>query len=238
MKPYYTDKYCTIYHGDCLEIMPELESVDLVLTDPVYKNENTNYASRNRGKRLLKGIITEPKDWGIIHGSDIDFDPNPFLDFKEVILFGGNYFSNKLPPSPKWIIWDKRNGVTPDDNADCEMAWTNLKGVSRIHYQLWKGICRKGRENIAIQGDKLHPFQKPIELMKFCLNESKTKGTVLDPFMGSGTTLVAAKELGRKAIGIEIEEKYCEIAVKRLQQEVIEFPSQESTNQETQEKIF
>ncbi len=204
--------------------MPGLdESVELLLTDPTYKYEDTNYASRNRGKGYLKGIITEPKDWGKIKGSDKLFDPTQFLIFPKIILWGANYYSDKLPPSSKWIIWDKRREVASDDNADCEMAWTNLKGVSRIYRQLWKGICREGQENISISGNKLHPFQKPIRLMIFCIKQANIDGLVFDPFMGSGTTLVAAKQLGRKSIGIEIEEKYVKIAVKRLVQEPIPF---------------
>jgi len=221
---FYQDDWATIYCGNCLEIIGKTAfDPDLLLTDPTYKKEDTNYALRNRGNKFLKGIFTKPKNWGEIAGMNKPFDPKPFLGIPSIILWGANYYADKLPPASKWIIWDKRKDVPSDDNADCEMAWTNLKGVTRIYRQLWKGICREGRENIAIQGDKFHPFQKPVKLMKFCINEAGHTYLVFDPFMGSGSTLVAAKELNRKSIGIEINPDYCEIAVKRLKQEVFDF---------------
>ena len=224
MKPYYEHNGITIYHGDCLEIMPQLEPVDLVLTDPMYMNANikTESTQRNRGN-VSKGIIVKGNDWDDIQGLDKPFDPEPFLNYPNVILWGANHYCSRLPDNKRWLIWDKRKDVKPDDNSDCELAWTNKKGADRIFRYLWKGICREGRENIAIQGSKYHPFQKPVALMKWCIKVSKTTGTIGDFQMGSGTTLVAAKELGRKAIGIEIEEKYCEIAVDRLRQEVFAF---------------
>jgi len=221
VRPYYEHNGITIYHGDCRELLP---SHDLILTDPQYqladgKQANTMNATARRGANYLKGTITIPKDWGDLCGDEQPFDPR-FLLRGKVILWGAIHYADKLPNSSSWLIWDKRDGVAQDDNADCEMAWSNIGGPARIYRQLWKGICRAGEENIAIQGDKLHPFQKPLGLMKWCIQLTDAK-TIFDPFMGSGTTLVAAKNLGRKAIGIEIEERYCEIAVKRLRQEVL-----------------
>jgi len=223
VKPYYQDNAVTIYHGDCREILPQLDPVDLVLTDPPYGiNANVKtHSTRRNCQRIFKGIKHINKDWDDIFGDNEPFNPSVFLSFPEICFFGANHFADKLPVSACWIIWDKRDGGPSDDNADCEIAWSNFKGPARLYRQMWRGWLRAGVENISISGGKMHPLQKPIGLMKFCINLSKTTGLILDPFMGSGTTLRAAKDLGRKAIGIEIEEKYCEIAAKRMAQEVL-----------------
>ena len=207
----------TLYLGDCREILPTLGKVDAVVTDPPY---GIAYRSqRGADRRPLKGIRTIGHEWQPIAGDDAPFDPSPLLRFPKIVLFGANHYSERLPSSSSWIIWDKRDGVLSDDNADCEMAWTNLRGVARIHRQLWKGICRAGEENIAIAGSKVHPNQKPIGLMKFCIQRcGDDVQSVLDPFMGSGTTGVAAVKLGRKFIGIEIEPKYFDIACRRIEE--------------------
>ena len=136
------------------------------------------------------------------------------------MLFGGNYFADRLPTASGWIVWDK---MRPEDldQATAELAWTNfVKGV-RVFRFLWNGMIRASDEMLQ------HPTQKPVALMTWILSLRWTPpGTVLDPFMGSGTTLVAAKQLGRRAIGIEIEEKYCEIAIERLRQRSL-FPPDE-----------
>jgi site-specific DNA-methyltransferase (adenine-specific) len=223
MKPYYEHAGITIYHGDSLLVDWPLDA-DLLLTDPMYGNSaNILGKSSRRGERTFKGLAIKPKDWELQVSDDEPFDPRDCLYYPEAILWGGNYYSSKLPDSQSWIVWDKRAGGSSDDNADCELAWSNIGGPARIFTHLWRGWIRAGRENIAVEGDKLHPFQKPYALMCFCLALSRTTGPVFDPYMGSGTVLVAAKDLGRKAIGIEIEEKYCEIAAKRLSQEVLDF---------------
>ena len=232
VSPYYEHAGITIYHSDCREILPSLPKVDVSLVaDPQYqlasgKRATTMNKSAKRGeRRQVKGItLTTATDWGEFSGDDEPFDPAPYLEFEEVILWGAIHYSDCLPRSSAWLIWDKRDGAAIDDNADVEMAWTNLRGPARLYRHLWKGLCRAGEENASVQGSKLHPFQKPLALMKWCVAKT-TANTILDPFMGSGTSLVAAKNLGRKAIGIEIEEKYCEIAAKRLSQEVFDFPA-------------
>lgn len=209
--PYYQDDAVTIYHGDCLGILPHLPKVDLVLTDPPYGiNHPTEY--NKRGRDMIAGC----RDYPRVFGDDAPFDPLPWIDIAPCILWGGNYFASKLPDQSGWLVWDKER---PDDldQATCELAWTNIvKGVRRIRH-LWNGCMKKGRESLE------HPTQKPVEVMSWCLSLRWTVGCkmILDPFMGSGTTLRAAKDLGRKAIGIEIEEKYCEIAAKRMAQEVM-----------------
>lgn len=221
--PYYSEKGLTIYHGDCREILSHLEPVDLVLTDPPYGiNYRSNHNSSRRGK-FAKWVRYENMP-GII-GDDSPIDPRPLLKCApKLAIFGGNYLADQLPPTRCWIVWDKRDGIGPNNQADCELAWTNLDKPSRIYRHLWSGLLRAGEENVSLQ-DKMHPHQKPLALLKFIIaySDIDDAGTILDPYMGSGTTLRAAKDLGRKAIGIEVEEKYCEIAAKRLAQEVLQL---------------
>lgn len=124
------------------------------------------------------------------------------------IIFGGNYYA--CPPASCWLVWDKENGST--DFADCELAWTNLdKAVRRIRF-MWHGMLRANGET---RGD--HPTQKPIGVMRWAIQQLPADArTILDPFMGSGTTGVAAVKLGRKFTGIEIEPTYFDIACRRI----------------------
>ena len=211
MKPYYEHKGITIYHGDCREILPTLPKVDLVLTDPPY----------GIGKQVFrKNKSTKSKAFRIDYGDYMAWDKEPIeqelIDRiigqgKYACVWGGNYYS--MQPSSCWLVWDKKQ--TTKNFADCELAWTNYRRAVRMKSHLWVGMLRKDRE------PRYHPTQKPTEIMSWAIMLSHNNLTILDPFMGSGTTLRAAKDLGRKAIGIEIEEKYCEIAVKRLRQEVL-----------------
>ena len=209
IKPYYQDTYATIYHGDCLEIMPELEPVDLVLTDPPY---GISY-QHGGGKYRNAPTITDA-----VIGDDRPFDPTIFP--RPLITWGANHYHRRLPDGGRWLVWDKREDVIPErDQADCEIAWCSEHGVDRMFRHYWDGFNRKSERGTP----RKHPTQKPVALMIWCINQVGNPQTILDPFMGSGTTLVAAKQLGRKSIGIEIEEKYFEVAVKRLSQEVIEW---------------
>ena len=209
MTPYYETELGKLYHGDCLEIMPELEPVDLVLTDPPYGiGVNTKWKIRKPGQWA--------KDSMPIKGDNKPFNPKPFL-FKNTILWGGNHYASRLPDSPDWLCWDKRRqgSITRGWNApDFELAWSNIKCGARYFQYLWEGYKRDGEI-----GKHFHPTQKPIRLMEWCIELSKTSGIICDPFLGSGTTAIACERLKRKWIGIEIEEKYCEIAAKRIEQE-------------------
>lgn len=199
---------CTLYLGDCLEVMPTIGKIDAVVTDPPYGiNENTK-------KNMSRGCIAKPTDYG-----DFDWDKNPvpqsLIDkiihiSKNCILFGGNYY--QVPPTKCWLIWDKINGS--NDFADCEMAWTNLNKAVRLKKHLWNGMLRQGAERGV---KRVHPTQKPVEVMQWCIEHlPDTAETILDPFMGSGTTIVACAKLGRKGIGIELNEKYFDIACERV----------------------
>lgn len=212
----------TLYLGDCREIVPSLAiKIDAVVTDPPYgKRERTDRKSKGRDVpgRLKTTAAGWGKDWPPVHGDDEPFDPSPWLTYPKVVLFGANWIGG-LPPASKWIVWDKRENTGPDDNADCELAWTNIGGPVRMHRQLWRGICRRGEENINYGEGRVHPTQKPIALMSFCLDACRLKpgATVLDPYMGAGATGVAAVRKGLGFIGIEIEPLYFDTACRRIE---------------------
>ena len=216
MTPYYQDDYATIWHGDCREILPTLPKVDLVCTDPPYGIG----AARNErgGKRHGKAMVAST-DYGASDWDDATADADVMRALlgksTRMVIWGGNYYADVLPPMAGWLVWDKLTGE--NGYADAELAWTDFNAAVRLKQHLWKGMLRKGKE------ERHHPTQKPLEIMSWCIEQADKHGdnnTILDPFMGSGTTLRAAKDLQRKAIGIEIEEKYCEIAAQRLAQEV------------------
>lgn len=190
---------CRLILGDCLEVMPMLDKFDAVITDPPYGIANKWKGGRGHGwenSRLLSKVRNE-------------WDAKPLADFeidmilkssKEAIIWGGNYFN--LPPSRCWLVWSKpERGFSL---AEAELAWTNKDSIVRV--------IDAPRSEI----DRVHPTQKPIVVMVWCVK--KTKGSVFDPFMGSGTTGVACAKLGRKFTGIELDEEYFDIACKRIEE--------------------
>lgn len=213
LKPYYQDSHATIYHGDCREILPQLPKVDLVLTDPPYGisgsvGYNSSFASRRSKWQRRKGHT--PQDWDKEALNDIGL----ILSCGgSQIVWGGNYLT--LPPSRGWLAWHKPDA--PPTMASIELAWTCFNMNARLF------SCSISATNAERVG---HPTQKPLAVMLWCLGFAPLAQTIIDPFMGSGTTLVAAKQLGRKVIGIEIFEAYCEIAAKRLQQEYLPLASE------------
>ena len=218
--PYYPDGYVTIYHGDCLEILTHLPKVDAVVTDPPYGmnwDTNGNRFSGGETKDGFPRVKHRGVDWGDrVIGDDTPFDPSPWLEFEEVILFGSNHYAERLPVGTT-LVWIKRNDPAFGTFlSDAEIAWQ--KGGHGVY--CYRDVSSNGA---GANFPKLHLTQKTPGVMKWCLSRLKcdTDAIILDPFMGSGTTLRAAKDLGRKAIGIEIEEKYCEIAAQRMMQEVL-----------------
>lgn len=213
---------CTLYLADCLNVLPSLGAVDAVVSDPPYGIDFDCTKKRTRSSAFSMGITPlADRRWKKIDGDDKPFDPSPWIHFDKVILWGANHYADKLPSSTCWLVWDKKVDTTPDNFSDCELAWTNLPGVVKKFSHLWRGMVRAGRENIS-NGPKLHPFQKPEALMHWCLSLCKlAPGTVvLDPYMGSGTTGVAAVKYGFNFIGIESDEEHFEIAKKRIQREL------------------
>jgi len=212
--PYYDQDGITIYCGDNRTILPLLDDYDLLLTDPPYgigADKNLR-ANKQHGKAAAPSRDYGKGEW--------DNSPPPAWVLQMAmakaqwqILWGGNYYG--LAASKCWLVWDKENGN--NGYADCELAWTNLDmAVRRIKYR-WAGMLQ---ENMAEKEIRYHPTQKPVPVMEWCIGWTEAQ-TICDPWMGSGTTLIAARAKGRKAVGIEINEQYCEAAVARLAQGVL-----------------
>ena len=198
--------------GDCLEVMKNIpdKSVDLVLTDPPY-GINVIGGSKSFGSIGGSNIVKANKYHPIIN-DDIKIDfTEIFRISKNQVIFGGNYFD--LPISKGWIVWDKKTKNNWDDNfSDGELAWTSFKRPLKIFRYLYMGCLQEGKRE-----KRVHPTQKPLKLIEYIVeNYTNETNIILDPFLGSGTTAVACKSLGRRYIGIEISKEYCEIARRRV----------------------
>lgn len=193
---------CRLILGDCFEVMPLLGEVDAVVTDPPYGigRGGRSFSTSSHGGH--KGY--EDKGWDASRPEEALRLLSSLSCYK--IIWGGNYFADLFPAGDKWLSWDKGQRI---DQSDCELAYTNLKGALRVF--------TLNRVSIMTDG-AVHPTQKPVDLMKWCLGFLPDAETILDPFMGSGTTLVACAKLGRKGVGIELDPEYFEIACKRVQE--------------------
>ena len=218
MSIYYQDDHVTLYHGDSLDILPAIDGITAIVSDPPY---GINYRSTSS-----RSVSAKASNWKPIAGDSKPFSPQHMLGYPRVVLFGGNHFADKLPASPGWLIWDKLNGLTSkrhlgfNEQADCEMVWTNINRPARLFSHRWMGMLKDSEKDEA----RLHPTQKPIVLMRWVLTHTTNQDDLIcDPYAGSGSTLVAAKDLGRKVIGIELDEQYCEIIAKRCAQDVFDF---------------
>ena len=215
-KPYYEDDAVTIYHGDAREILPSLPQVDLVLTDPPYgvNTDSTRFTDSARG---VRGYEHLRKPHPALAGWE-EVDLETLFRHSAQIIWSSNHFKDQLPSGGGWLVWDKRAHNGHSLLSDGELAWMSKGTGVKIFDHVWHGFARASENS-----EHYHPTQKPVALMKWCLHFFPNARTVLDPFMGSGTTLRAAKDLGRKAIGIEIEERYCEIAANRMAQSVMDL---------------
>lgn len=186
---------CTLYLGDCLDVLPYLGTFDALVTDPPY-GINITKSNRLAVSRGMGGKTWDDKP--------IDDEAISLIRSKAAkqIIWGGNYF--QLPPTRAPLVWDKNNAGR--DFADFEMAWTNLDMVAR------RFIFRP----MNMDGGKQHPTQKPIQVMQWCISYLEGTKTILDPFLGSGTTLVACARLGLQGTGIERDEAYFDIACERV----------------------
>lgn len=203
--PYYQDDYVTLYHGDCRDILPHLEQVDLVLTDPPYGIERF---SKGFGGTRFKNYGAE-KDgivWDVTPTSDLIHEV--IAAGREAIVWGMNYLP--APRTEHFLVWSKHQPL--DNFASAELAWTNIKKTKVFDLSILS-------HNQTKFGG--HPTEKPVQLFRWCIELANNAKTILDPFAGAGTTLRAAKDMNRKSIGIEREQKYCDVIVRRLRQEVL-----------------
>jgi site-specific DNA-methyltransferase (adenine-specific) len=203
----------TLYHGDCLAILPTLPEVDAVITDPPYgmgwKAINPGATQHvNSGGRRRGGASSRHEGLTVV-GDDKPFDPSPLLTFPKVIMWGANHYGARLPVGTT-LVWIKRM----DDGfgsflSDAELAF--MKGGHGVY--CFRDLTGKAEDRM---GQREHPTQKPVRLMRWCVEQAGNPARVLDPYMGSGTTGVACAQLGRKFVGVEIEKKYFDMACERI----------------------
>jgi len=202
-KPYYQDDAVIIYNADCRDILPLIpdKSIDLVLTDPPYGIG----ADKANAHSSIRDNPKWQDDWDYLQPEAIEL---AIRLGKSAAVWGGNYYPDVLPASAAWLAWLKPEASTGFSLADFELCWTN-------------GLFAARCKTFNRRDGNAHPTQKPVEVMTWTLSFFQASLLILDPFLGSGTTALASKILGRKCIGIEIEEKYCEIAAKRCSQMVM-----------------
>lgn len=219
MTPYYSESGITIYHSDMRDELPAFPAgaFDLATCDPPYGIGESNTQNLRRSVRAAN---TDHGDyeWDKTRWDETHFSAL-FRASREQIIWGGNYYSEHLKSSPCWLVWDKDNGA--NDFSDCELAWGSFDSAVRKFRYRWNGMRQ---ENMARKEPRVYPTQKPVALMKWVLtNYVKHDFRILDACCGGGSTLVAAKDLGMKAVGIDISERACEISANRLRQEVLSF---------------
>jgi len=213
IKPYYEEENITIYNGDCLEVMKELpdKSIDLVLTDPPY-NVGIKYTDMTDDNKSSQEYINWSRQWLSIFTCPKII----FVGIKNLLLW------NEILPSPQWIIaWIKRNGQGNTGLCGTN-KWDAILCYDVLQDKLPDIIEINNDYSDKIKSRGIHPTAKPVKLFRVLLQRfTQNNDVILDPFIGIGTTLRACKDLGRKCIGIEISKEYCDIAVKRLGQEVL-----------------
>lgn len=199
---------CELILGDCLDVMPQLDKVGAVVTDPPYgiRQDKGFQGFGGFGQPIARKQYEGDWDNAV---PDAELFDLMLAQSDQAVIFGGNYFTAHLPVGRHWLVWDKLN--TMPTFSDCELAWTNIdkKSVKRLRYE-YNGLLGKREERV-------HPTQKPVEVMRWAAEQTKGQ-TILDPFMGSGTTGVACVQLQRRFIGIELDEIYFDIACKRIEE--------------------
>lgn len=190
--------------GDCIALMQEYSDnhFDLILTDPPYGINICSSGKIGGDNRNVKAT-----NYGIIIWDQKRIDKEYFDEMlrvsKNQIIFGGNYYTDYLPPTPCWIVWDKDNS---GNFADCELAWTSFKTAVRMIKYRWNGMLQGNMKN---KEKRVHPTQKPLPLFKWILEKYSNEGDLIcDPFLGSGTTLEACYQTGRNCIGFEIDPRW------------------------------
>jgi len=205
-----------LWHGDCMEVLPLLEGVDALVSDPPY---GIAYQHSGCGKAAPGAKLSPVRNAKMPIANDaVAFDPSHLLGFESVLIFGADHYRDKLPEGGALVAWDKSLGIGPADSfADAEFAWTNARVKRNVVRYLWKGVaCEKaGEEN----GKRYHPTQKPVGLMQRCIELLPAATVICDPYMGSGSTGVAAMRMGKRFIGIELDRRYFDVACERIENE-------------------
>ena len=197
----------TLYQGSCLDFMRTMENADVCITDPPYgigaEKGTSGFGSSKHTVRHYKDVWTKPTK----EMFDLILSTS-----QKVLIFGGNYFTDVLPQSNCWMVWDKTGEIKfKNPFSDCELIWTNLgRKTVKKYLRVLQGFIGKEKE-------RWHPTQKPLDLMVKIIEDNSQEGDVVfDPFMGSGTTGVACVQANRSFIGCEIDAKYFKIAKRRI----------------------
>jgi site-specific DNA-methyltransferase (adenine-specific)/modification methylase len=208
---------CRLIHGDCREVLPLLPLDAAIVTDPPYGigykhsgGGGKNHAGLNGGRP--KSCAFHEERHRVI-GDDSPFDPAPWLQWPVVLFWGASHFADKLPARKSWLVWDKHLQETGLSFAECEFAWTTAHLNAKVFRHLWQGALKAGAENAT---SRVHPTQKPERLMAWCIEQIGSPRVVCDPYMGSGSTGVAAVHLGLRFVGVEIDRRYFDIACERI----------------------
>jgi DNA modification methylase len=192
----------TLYLGSCMDVLPTLPKADAVITDPPYGINKDGQQRTTGGHGGRKAY--EFKGWDIERPSREEFEAVLRAGHKHC-LWGGNYFADLLPPTMRWLVWDKGQRI---NQSDGELAWTSLQQALRI--------CTMNRVELMQDGAE-HPTQKPVRLMEWSIEQMGDCLLILDPYMGSGSTGVAAVRMHRAFIGIERDPDYFDIACRRIE---------------------
>jgi DNA modification methylase len=206
-----------LHNADCIELLRSLsdKSIDVIVTDPPYGLGEWVGKKKNREK------LAAGNEWGVQEWDNKIPEPEYFAEMQRVsknqIIFGGNYFTKFLDPSPCWIIWDKQQ---TGNFADCELAWTSFHKAAKKFTYMWNGMHQgKAGGNVKLNEKRVHPTQKPIPLMEWVIANYTNQGDlIMDPFMGSGTTGIACANFDRDFIGVEKEKHFFAIARERILQ--------------------
>lgn len=195
---------CTLILGDAREVIEGL-AFDAILADPPY---GINYAHGGGGRG-----VAPRKNVERIANDNEPFDPSAWLRWP-CILWGANHYAQRLPHG-RWLAWNKLGDLQPwDDFSDVEFAWQNTRAADRIFSLLWKGMAKAEGRGVP----RVHPTQKPVALMEWCLGFLPDAQTICDPFMGSGTTGVACVKQGRRFVGVEIDPQHFRTACRRIEE--------------------
>jgi site-specific DNA-methyltransferase (adenine-specific) len=204
----------SLHLGDCLALLDSLPRDAAIVSDPPYGINHRRGKCRDRGKGVTLGSSG-------IRGDSSPFDPSPWLQFNAALFWGANWYADRLPPG-RWLIWDKQERGGSGDFSEAEVAWSNRGKAIKFFRHMWLGVQRASE----CGQPRLHPTQKPVALMRWCIERLKLRPgtTIIDPYMGSGTTGVAAVQLGFPFVGIEIDPTHFATARRRIAAEQSRHP--------------